>query len=101
MGFGDASYTVDVREVLQLFLVYSFLGFLLHHCCLYTATKSTLDGIIDTVLAVHLLMPLLSLLKTNGKLVLVGLLEEPLDLLVFPLIMGRKLVAGSGIAVIN
>ncbi|RAL51612.1 hypothetical protein DM860_018152 [Cuscuta australis] len=65
------------------------------------ATKSTLDGIIDTVSAVHLLMPLLSLLKTNGKLVLVGLLEKPLDLLAFPLIMGRKLVAGSGIAVIN
>ncbi|RAL47767.1 hypothetical protein DM860_012392 [Cuscuta australis] len=65
------------------------------------ATKSTLDGIIDTVSAVHLLMPLLSLLKTNGKLVLVGLLEKPLDLLAFPLIMGRKLVAGSGIAVLN
>ncbi|RAL52684.1 hypothetical protein DM860_007452 [Cuscuta australis] len=30
------------------------------------ATKSTLDGIIDTVSIVHPLTPLLSLLKTNG-----------------------------------
>ncbi|VFQ73773.1 unnamed protein product [Cuscuta campestris] len=65
------------------------------------ATKSTLDGIIDTVSAVHPLTPLLSLLKINGKLVLVGLPEKPLDLLAFPLIMGRKLVAGCGIAGIN
>ncbi|VFQ88114.1 unnamed protein product [Cuscuta campestris] len=59
------------------------------------AAASTLDGIIDTVSAVHPLMPLLSLLKTNGKLVLVGAPEKPLDLPAFPLIMGRKLVAGS------
>ncbi|VFQ99671.1 unnamed protein product [Cuscuta campestris] len=59
------------------------------------AAASTLDGIIDTVSVVHPLMPLLSLLKTNGKLVLVGAPEKPLDLPVFPLIMGRKLVAGS------
>ncbi|RAL52051.1 hypothetical protein DM860_016549 [Cuscuta australis] len=52
------------------------------------ATKSTLDGIIDTVSAVHPLTPLLSLLKTNGKLLLVGLPEKPLDLLAFPFIMG-------------
>ncbi|RAL50380.1 hypothetical protein DM860_017661 [Cuscuta australis] len=65
------------------------------------ATKSTLDGIIDIVSAVHPLTPLLSLLKTNGNLVLVGLPEKPLDLLAFPLIMGRKLAAGSGIAGIN
>ncbi|VFQ99277.1 unnamed protein product [Cuscuta campestris] len=43
----------------------------------------------------------LDLLLTNGKLVLVGLPEKPLDLLAFPLIMGIKLVAGSGIAGIN
>ncbi|RAL37297.1 hypothetical protein DM860_004219 [Cuscuta australis] len=65
------------------------------------ATRSTLDEIIDTVSATHPLTPLLSLLKTNGKLVLIGLPEIPLDLLVFPLIMGIKLIAGSGIAGIN
>ncbi|VFQ99672.1 unnamed protein product [Cuscuta campestris] len=59
------------------------------------AAVSTLDGIIDTVSAVHPIMPLLSLLKTNGKLVLVGVPEKPFDLPAFPLIMGRKLVAGS------
>ncbi|VFQ76035.1 unnamed protein product [Cuscuta campestris] len=36
-------------------------------------------------------MPLLSLLKTNGKLVLVGLPEKLLDLLAFPLIMGMPI----------
>jgi len=58
---------------------------------------NTLDGIIDTVSAIHAVVPLLGLLKTNGKLVMVGIPEKPLDLPVFPLIMGRKLVAGSGI----
>ncbi|VFQ99670.1 unnamed protein product [Cuscuta campestris] len=59
------------------------------------AAASTLDGVIDTVSAVHPISPLLSLLKTNGKLVLVGAPEKPLDLPAFPLIMGRKIVAGS------
>nr|GLL18946.1 8-hydroxygeraniol dehydrogenase-like isoform X3 [Ipomoea trifida] len=58
---------------------------------------NTLDGIIDTVSAVHPVLPLLCLLKTNGKLVMVGAPEKPIDLPVFPLLMGRKLVAGSGI----
>nr|GMD17064.1 8-hydroxygeraniol dehydrogenase-like [Ipomoea batatas] len=55
----------------------------------------TLDGIIDTVSAVHRIVPLLSLLKTNGKLVMVGAPEKPLELPIFPLLMGRKIVAGS------
>nr|GLL18947.1 8-hydroxygeraniol dehydrogenase-like isoform X1 [Ipomoea trifida] len=59
------------------------------------AAMNTLDGIIDTVSAVHPVLPLLCLLKTNGKLVMVGAPEKPLDLPVFPLLMGRKLVAGS------
>nr|GMC59681.1 8-hydroxygeraniol dehydrogenase-like [Ipomoea batatas] len=61
------------------------------------AAMNTLDGIIDTVSAVHPIVPLLFLLKTNGKLVIVGGPEKPLELPVFPLLMGRKLVAGSGI----
>ncbi|KAK1578470.1 hypothetical protein Q3G72_030498 [Acer saccharum] len=59
------------------------------------AATSTMDGIIDTVSAPHALPPLLALLKTNGKLVLVGAPEKPLELPVFPLLMGRKIVAGS------
>ncbi|XP_049381494.1 8-hydroxygeraniol dehydrogenase-like [Solanum stenotomum] len=57
----------------------------------------SLDGIIDTVSAIHHLLPLINLLKTNGKLVMVGTPEKPLELPVFPLFLGRKLVAGSAI----
>ncbi|XP_022767214.1 probable mannitol dehydrogenase [Durio zibethinus] len=59
------------------------------------AAKGTLDGIIDTVSAQHPLMPLLGLLKTDGKLVLVGAPEKPLELPAFSLLQGRKLVGGS------
>jgi cinnamyl-alcohol dehydrogenase len=47
-----------------------------------------MDGIIDTVSTMHPLFPLIGLLKTQGKLVLVGAPEKPLELPVFPLIMG-------------
>ncbi|XP_031283519.1 probable mannitol dehydrogenase [Pistacia vera] len=58
------------------------------------AAISTMDGIIDTVSAPHALEPLIGLLKTNGKVVLIGCLEKPLELPVFPLLMGRKIVGG-------
>ncbi|KAF7829263.1 putative mannitol dehydrogenase [Senna tora] len=61
------------------------------------AAMGSLDGIIDTVSAVHPLLPLIGLLKSHGKLVLVGVPEKPLELPVFPLISGRKIVAGSNI----
>ncbi|XP_048334381.2 probable mannitol dehydrogenase [Ziziphus jujuba] len=61
------------------------------------AAIGTLDGIIDTVSAVHPLPPLIGLLKSHGKLVMVGAPEKPLELPVFTLIAGRKIVAGSGI----
>jgi len=48
----------------------------------------TLDGIIDTVSAVHPMLPLFTLLKSHGKLVLIGAPEKPLELPVFPLIGG-------------
>ncbi|PQP99841.1 putative mannitol dehydrogenase [Prunus yedoensis var. nudiflora] len=51
--------------------------------------------IIDTVSASHPLLPLIGLLKTSGKLILVGAPIEPPELPVFPIIMGRKLIAGS------
>ncbi|XP_059640571.1 8-hydroxygeraniol dehydrogenase-like [Cornus florida] len=59
------------------------------------AAMGTMDGIIDTVSAVHPILPLIGLLKSHGKLVLVGVPEKPLELPVFPLLMGRKIVAGS------
>ncbi|KAB2051967.1 hypothetical protein E1A91_A12G090500v1 [Gossypium mustelinum] len=55
----------------------------------------TLDGIIDTVSAQHPVLPLLALLKSHGKLVLLGAPEKPLELPVFPLIQGRKVIGGS------
>ncbi|KAK6258767.1 hypothetical protein SCA6_013242 [Theobroma cacao] len=59
------------------------------------AAIGTLDGIIDTVSAQHPLLPLIGLLKTHGKLVLVGAPEKPLELPAFPLLQGRKIVGGS------
>ncbi|RWR74092.1 putative mannitol dehydrogenase [Cinnamomum micranthum f. kanehirae] len=61
------------------------------------AAMGTMDGIIDTVSAIHPLLPLIDLLKYNGKLVMVGAPDRPLELPVFPLLLGRKLVAGSSI----
>ncbi|KAL9252764.1 putative mannitol dehydrogenase [Drosera capensis] len=61
------------------------------------AATGTLDGIIDTVSAFHPILPIINLLKTNGKLVMVGAPEKPLELMTLPLILGRKLVGGSGI----
>jgi cinnamyl-alcohol dehydrogenase len=49
----------------------------------------TMDGIIDTVSAVHSLVPLIGLLKTHGKLVMLGAPEKPLELPVFPLILSK------------
>lgn len=49
----------------------------------------TMDGIINTVSALHLLAPLIFLLKAHGKMVMLGAPEKPLELPVFPLIMGE------------
>ena len=51
----------------------------------------TLDGIIDTVSAAHPLLPLIGMLKSHGKLVLVGLPVKPTELPVFPLVLGKHL----------
>ena len=56
------------------------------------AAMGTLDGIIDTVSASHPLLPLIGLLKTNGKLVLVGLPDKPPELPVFPLLLGEPIM---------
>lgn len=55
----------------------------------------SMDGIIDTVSAAHPLGPLIGLLKVQGKLVVLGGSPEPLLVPPIPLLMGRKLVAGS------
>ncbi|EPS72626.1 10-hydroxygeraniol oxidoreductase, partial [Genlisea aurea] len=61
------------------------------------AATGTLDGILDTVSATHPIPPLLSLLKPDGKLIMLGAPEKPLEIPVFYLLAGRKTLAGSGI----
>nr|WPM01486.1 MSTRG.5530 [Rauvolfia tetraphylla] len=61
------------------------------------AATGTLDGIIDCVSAKHPIMPLLDLLKFEGKLCMVGAPAEPLELQSAPLLVGRKTIAGNSI----
>jgi len=59
------------------------------------AHAGTFDFILDAVSANHDVNVLLSLLKRDGHLVLVGLPSEPLAVGAFPLISGRKSLSGS------
>ncbi len=59
------------------------------------AQAGTFDFIIDTVSATHDLNQLTPLLKREGKLVMVGLPNEPLPLAIGNLIFGRRSIAGS------
>ena len=54
-----------------------------------------LNFIIDTVSAKHDLNSALGMLKLDGALVLVGASPTPLEVAAFPLIMGRRTLAGS------
>ncbi|KAL2348991.1 hypothetical protein Fmac_002991 [Flemingia macrophylla] len=55
----------------------------------------TMDAIIDTVSADHSIQSLIGLLKTFGKLILVGGPPLPFEVLARPLLLGRKTIAGS------
>ncbi|KAG0522924.1 hypothetical protein BDA96_07G079400 [Sorghum bicolor] len=59
------------------------------------AAASTMDGIINTVSANIPLAPFMSLLKPNGKMIMVGLPTKALEIPPFDLIMGNKTLAGS------
>ncbi|XP_022739459.1 probable mannitol dehydrogenase [Durio zibethinus] len=59
------------------------------------AAMGTMAGIIDTASAPHSLLPLIGLLKSHSKLILIGVPDKPLELPVFPLIVGRKAVTAS------
>ncbi|XP_075656109.1 putative mannitol dehydrogenase isoform X2 [Castanea sativa] len=56
------------------------------------AALGTLDGIIDTVSAVHPLLPLIGLLKSHGKLIMVGAPEKPLELPISSILLGGSLL---------
>ena len=51
----------------------------------------TMDGIIDTVSGPHSVLPLINLLKTNGKFVAVGVPTKAPEIPYIPLIMGKCL----------
>nr|ABK96290.1 unknown [Populus trichocarpa x Populus deltoides] len=54
-----------------------------------------LDYIIDTVPVVHPLEPYLSLLKLDGKLILMGVINAPLQFVTPMVMLGRKSITGS------
>ena len=53
------------------------------------------DFILDTVSANHDLEHIIFLLKRDGALVLVGAPDKPMQIGAFPLLFGRKTLAGS------
>jgi len=55
----------------------------------------TFDLIINTVSAPIDLAPYAGLLKRDGSMVVVGVPDKPVDLPVFPLLLGRRRIAGS------
>ncbi|KAG8086972.1 hypothetical protein GUJ93_ZPchr0010g10121 [Zizania palustris] len=59
------------------------------------AALGTMDGIINTVSANIPVAPLLGLLKPNGKMILVGLPEKPIEIPPFALVSRNKTLAGS------
>jgi uncharacterized zinc-type alcohol dehydrogenase-like protein len=61
------------------------------------AAQGTFDFILDTVSAGHDFNMYLSLLKTNGTMICVGVPSEPAQVAAFSLLGGRKSLAGSGI----
>ncbi|XP_065870420.1 probable cinnamyl alcohol dehydrogenase [Euphorbia lathyris] len=55
----------------------------------------SLDYIIDTVPVAHPLAPYLALLKLDGKLILMGVINTPLEFLTPMVMLGRKSITGS------
>ena len=61
------------------------------------AAKGTFNFILDTVSAPHDFNMYLSLLKTNGTMICVGVPDKPAPIAAFSIIGGRKSLAGSDI----
>jgi uncharacterized zinc-type alcohol dehydrogenase-like protein len=61
------------------------------------AAMGTFDFILDTVSAEHDFNMYLSLLKTNGTMICVGLPSKPAEVAAFSLLGGRRSLAGSNI----
>lgn len=63
----------------------------------FKAAKGTFDFILDTVSAPHDYNEYLSLLKTDGALICVGVPPEPAQISAFSLLSGRKTLTASSI----
>ncbi|HEY0740540.1 MAG TPA: NAD(P)-dependent alcohol dehydrogenase [Chryseosolibacter sp.] len=61
------------------------------------SVKGSFDFILDTVSAPHDFKFYMSMLRTNGTLILVGLPSAPIELPPFSVVNGRKSLAGSSI----
>ncbi len=59
------------------------------------AAQGRFDFIIDTVSADHDLNPYLSLIKTNGTYIVLGLPSEPANIRLAQIVFARKCIAGS------
>jgi uncharacterized zinc-type alcohol dehydrogenase-like protein len=59
------------------------------------AVASRFHVILDTVSAPHDLNPYLAALRRDGTFVIVGVSVEPAPIATFPLILGRRRIAGS------
>ncbi|KAK8939946.1 Cinnamyl alcohol dehydrogenase 2 [Platanthera guangdongensis] len=59
------------------------------------AAADGLDYIIDTVPVVHPLEPYLSLLKVDGKIIMMGVINQPMQFITPMIMLGRKSITGS------
>ncbi|KAG1358966.1 putative cinnamyl alcohol dehydrogenase [Cocos nucifera] len=59
------------------------------------AAIDTLDYIIDTVPVFHPMEPYLSLLKVDGKLIITGVINEPMQFVTPAIMLGRKSIIGT------
>ncbi|PKU60582.1 cinnamyl alcohol dehydrogenase 2 [Dendrobium catenatum] len=59
------------------------------------AAAEGLDYIIDTVPVFHPLEPYLPLLKVNGQIILMGVINQPMQFITPMIMLGRKSISGS------
>ena len=59
--------------------------------------RGKIDLLLNTVAAPLDLNPYMSLLRTGGTMVMLGLMKEPYEVHTIPLIFGKKKIAGSTI----
>lgn len=57
--------------------------------------EQTLDYILDTIPSAHPMEPYLSLLRMNGKIVMLGVVPTPLQFVTSFLLLGRRSICGS------